>query len=112
MAASYFNRLAEELGLPHVAIAAATEDPYATVPEPVAEFLLREGHDVRAFTPRAVEQRDLSAATITIAIGCELAGTQVERWDDVPAASDDLKGSAAAIRRHVNALLEELRGRT
>lgn len=111
MAASYFNRLAEEQALPYAAIAASAEDPYDSVPEPVADFLLRDGFDVRAFTPRPVEQRDVSAATRIVAIGCELGGAQVERWDDVPAASDDLEGSAAAIRRHVEALVEELRRR-
>jgi arsenate reductase (thioredoxin) len=111
MAASYFNRLAEELALPYTAIAASAEDPYDAVPEPVAEFLERDGFDVRAFTPRPVEARDLNGATRTVSIGCELAGTHVERWDDVPAASEDLEGSAAAIRRHVTALVEELRVR-
>jgi hypothetical protein len=111
MAASYFNRLAEELALPYTAIAASAEDPYDAVPEPVAELLQRDGFDVRAFTPRQVEARDLSTAAKTVSIGCELAGASVDRWDDVPAASDDLEGSAAAIRRHVAALVEELRGR-
>lgn len=112
IAASYFNRLAEEHALPYVAVAAAAEDPYETVPEPVAGFLQRDGFDVRAFTPRAVDGSDVSAATRTIAIGCDLAGAQVEPWNDVPAASDDLEGSVAAIRRHVEALIEELRGRS
>jgi arsenate reductase len=111
MAASYFNRLAEEQTLPCTATAVSAEDPYDAVPGPVAELLLREGHDVRAFTPRPVEQRDLGDATRIVTIGCELAGAQVERWDDVPAASDDLEGSAAALRRHVEALVEELRAR-
>ncbi len=112
MAASYFNRLAEEQALPYSAIATSAEDPYDSVPEPVADFLMRDGFDVRAFTPRPVEERDVSAAARIVAIGCELRGAQAERWDDVPAASDDLEGSAAAIRRHVEALVEELRGRS
>jgi protein-tyrosine-phosphatase len=111
MAASYFNRRAEELALPYAASAASTEDPYASVPEPVADFLQRDGFEIRAFTPRRVEERDLRDATMTVTIGCLLPGVQAERWDDVPAASDDLEGSAAAIRRHVEALIEELRVR-
>ena len=111
MAASYFNRLAEEQKLPWAAASASAEDPYDSVPAPVSEFLLRDGIDVRAFTPRAAEQRDLTAANRVVTIGCELSGAEVERWDDVPAASEDLEGSAAAIRRHVEALIEELRGR-
>jgi protein-tyrosine-phosphatase len=112
MAASYFNRLAEERSLPFAAVAASAEDPYDAVPEPVADLLLRDGVDVRTFTPRPVEPRDMSEAARIVTIGCELPGAEVERWDDVPAASDDLEGSAAAIRRHVEALVEELRGRS
>lgn len=111
MAASWFNRVAKERALPWDAIAASAEDPYDTVPEPVADLLMREGFDLRAFAPRAVEPGDLEEAARVIAIGCELPGTPLEQWHDVPAASDDLEGSAAAIRRHVEALVEELRGR-
>lgn len=112
IAASYFNRLATEYGLPYVAHAAAAEDPYEGVPEPVSGFLYQDGFDVRGFAPRAVDEGDLYQATRTVTIGCELAGAQVERWDDVPAASDDLEASVSAIRRHVEALIEELRGRS
>jgi protein-tyrosine-phosphatase len=112
IAASYFNRIAEELALPYTAVAASAEDPYDAVPAPVADFLLRDGLDVRRFTPRPVEQHDLNSAARTVTIGCDVANVDAERWDDVPAASEDLEGSAAAIRRHVEALAAELRGRS
>lgn len=111
MAASYFNRLAEEHALPYTAIAASAEDPYDRVPDPVAGLMERDGFDVRAFTPRPVEEGDVSDANRIITIGCELPGANAERWDDVPQASEDLEGSAAAIRRHVETLVAELRGR-
>lgn len=107
MAAAYFNRLAQQHGLPQVAVAAAAEEPYDAVPEPVAGLLERDGFDVRAFTPRRVEDDALQSAARVIGIGCGLAG--VEQWDDVPQASEDLHGSAAAIRRHVEELVEELK---
>lgn len=44
-----------------------------------------------------------------VAIGCDLSSAH-EQWDDVPAASEDLDGSVAAIRRHVEALAEDLDG--
>lgn len=118
IAAEYFNRLAEERALPWRAVAAAAEEPYAAVPPPVADFLLREGLDVRAFKPRHVEARDVNTAAKIVSIGCNLdaaddavglAEITVERWDDVPKVSEDLDGSAAAIRRHVEALAKELR---
>lgn len=113
VAASYFNRLAVQTDLRYVAIAAATEDPYPAVPAPVAELLHDDGYDVRDFQPRAVTERDVSNAAKVISIGCELASptlsnAEVEQWNDVPQASEDLSGAAAAIRRHVEALVKTL----
>lgn len=111
IAASYFNRLAEERALPFHGVAAAAEEPYDAVPPPVAGFLEREGIDVHAFKPRRVEAEDVRKASRVIAIDCNLAGVTVERWDDVPKVSVDLEASAAAIRRHVEALVDELERR-
>jgi protein-tyrosine-phosphatase len=116
IAASYFHRLAEQTGLDYVAIAAAAEQPYPAVPPPVADFLERDGFDVRAFKPRHFETDDVSTAARIVSIDCDLAASGLadsgaERWDDVPKVSEDLPGSAAAIRRHVEVLAEELRGR-
>lgn len=106
IAASYFNRIAEERALPYVAVAAAAEEPYDAVPPPVADFLARDGFDVRAFKPRRAEPAEVSAAAKVVAIDCNVEGA--ERWDDVPKVSVDLPGSVAAIRRHVEALVGEL----
>ncbi|HEX7807202.1 MAG TPA: hypothetical protein VF608_00690 [Thermoanaerobaculia bacterium] len=112
IAASYFNRIAQQHALPFVATAAAAEEPYDAVPAPVAEFLHRDGFDVRAFQPRRVEDRDVRDAAEVIAIDCAtMTSADVERWDDVPKVSEDLPASAAAIRRHVDELIEELRER-
>ncbi|MEA2490070.1 MAG: hypothetical protein QOH21_1862 [Acidobacteriota bacterium] len=120
IAASYFNRLAEERALPYHAIAAAAEEPYAAVPPPVAGLLLREGFDVSQFKPRHVEQGDANGAVKIVSIDCNVGALDaaihaeapsVEHWDDVPKVSEDLDGSAAAIRRHVETLVEDLRGR-
>lgn len=109
IAASHFNRLAAQRGLPFVATAAAAEDPYDAVPAPVAEYLHGEGFDVRALEPHHVAPEEIETAARIVTIGCDLAGAH-ERWDDVPAASEDLEGSVAAIRRHVEALAEDLDG--
>ena len=106
IAASYFNRLAAERNLPFVATAAAAEEPYDGVPEPVADYLQRDGFDVRAFKPQQVAAGEIETAAKIVTIGCDISGA--ERWDDVPNASDDLEGSAAAIRRHVEALADDL----
>src|SRR5688572_16907500 len=107
VAVSHFNRLAAERGLPFVAAAAAAEDPYDGVPVPVADHLQREGFDVHAFKPHQAGPDEINAAARVVTIGCDVPGVH-ERWDDVPAASEDLEGSVAAIRRHVEVLAEAL----
>lgn len=116
IAASYFNRLAEQHALPYIAVAAAAEEPYAGVPEPVAEFLLRDGFDVRSFAPRQVDAGDVTGAARVVTIDCSHEAVDadqesVERWHDVPPASEGVEASASAIRRHVETLAEALRGR-
>ncbi|HET8774648.1 MAG TPA: hypothetical protein VFP80_12670 [Thermoanaerobaculia bacterium] len=110
IAASYFNRLAAERGLPFVAASAAAEDPYEAVPAPVADHLQDEGLDVRDLRPHHAAPEELAAAARIVAIGCDVPGAH-ERWDDVPAASEDLDGAVAAIRRHLDALAGDLDGR-
>jgi protein-tyrosine-phosphatase len=107
--------------------AVSAEDPYDAVPAPVVELLKDEGFDVSAFKPRRVERTDIETAQRVIAIDCPVipsevegpggaggappdpSGSPIERWD-VPKLSDDLHASVAAIRRHVDALIAELRG--
>jgi len=101
IAAAYFN----EAGLPYSGVAAAAEDPYDAVPARVAEHL-----GITGFKPRRVEPADFENAARVITIGCQLIGIDAQRWDDVPMVSEDFDGSVAAIHRHVDALVEELRG--
>ena len=113
IAAEYFNHIAAARELAFTAVAAAAEEPYAAVPPKVADFLAAEGFDVRKFKPRRVEASDLRGAARVISIDCDLAkldaqGATIERWDDVPKVSEDLPGSAAAIRKHVEQLVDEL----
>ncbi|HVR38056.1 MAG TPA: hypothetical protein VMU84_03110 [Thermoanaerobaculia bacterium] len=113
IAASYFNELAECESLPYVASAVAAETPYDAVPDAVAEHLGREGFAVASFKPRHVEAADFASAERVITIDCDLTtlaleDIAIERWDDVPKVSEDLAGSAAAIRRHVERLIQLL----
>jgi len=109
IAASYFNQLAARESLSCEAVAVAGEDPYDAVPDNVREFLAREGFDVASFKPRCVTASDFDSATRIISIDCDIDNSAVERWDDVPKVSEDLPGSAAAIRKHVQALVDELK---
>lgn len=95
IAASYFNQLTAR----NDATCAASEEPYEAVPEPVAAFLESEGFDVRGFVPHRVTEEERQRAACVI---------DINQWDDVPQASEDLEGSVAAIRRHVEELVKEL----
>jgi len=115
IAMSYFNQLAERDSLPYVAAAVAGETPYEAVPENVAAFLANQGFTVTAFKPRRVAPKDLESASRVVSIDCDLtkvdsAGVTIERWDDVPKVSVDLPASAAAIRKHVETLVAQLKG--
>lgn len=110
IAATLFNELAAGRGLLVSASAAATEEPYAEVPPRVVEVL---GEDVRAFQPRRVAAADLDAASRVITIDCDpktvpATRTPIVTWNDVPKLSEGFDGSRAAIRKHVEALIEEL----
>lgn len=113
IAASYFNLLANERGLPLTGVAAATEEPYDRVPSRVAALLAEDGIDVSKFRPRRVQHGDVARALRIVAIDCDLSKTDTgsllaERWDDVPKVSEDLPGAARAIHGHVQKLAQEM----
>lgn len=97
IAAAYWNRLANERGLPISATSAGTE-PSASVAPAVVAALRAEGFDVAGRQPRRVTEEELTTAWRVVSLGCApadlvAAGERVEYWDDVPAASEDLAGS-------------------
>jgi arsenate reductase (thioredoxin) len=112
LAAASFDRLAGGHGLPFRADSAGTEPAEGPAPAVVAA-LQAEGIDVSGFRPRHVESRDLAGAHRVISMGCDPTDLQrfaerMERWDDVPPVSQDLEVAYAAIRRHVEALIDNL----
>ena len=114
MAASYFNRLAEQRGLPFHGVPRGSAPDSTTVPPPIVAGLRADGFDVSAFHPTAVSAADVSAATrvITISIAlpatAEVAGAAVEPWSDVPAASVDYSAARDALKAHVATLVDQL----
>src|SRR2546427_154810 len=79
------------------------------VPPKVAQGLLADGIDVRTYRPRRPTAADVEQATTVVAFGCdlgELAGRarRLERWDDVPAVSEDFAKARDAIVHRVTAL--------
>ena len=111
LAAADFKRLAAERGLSVTADSAGTEPDPVIAPGVVAT-LRAEGVELGQSRPRRVTAADTARASRVITFGCELAeatpaAVPVERWDDVPAVSDDLPLARAAIRRHLDRLLDE-----
>ena len=105
IAAAEFERLARARGVAARAVSAGTE-PDPQIASVVVARLLEEGIDLRGLRPRRVTRQDVAQASRVVSFGCDLgdlavAGVEVERWDDVPAVSDDFDRARAAIRAHV-----------
>jgi protein-tyrosine-phosphatase len=110
IASEHFRRLAAERGA-DVEVSSAGTDPDAEIPPRVVQGLLGDGIDVRDLRPRHVTRTDLERASRVIAFGCELgdlapAGLTVERWDDVPAVSEDYQRARDVIAARVRTLAE------
>ena len=111
LVAADFTRLAAERGLDLTAEAAGTEPDPRSRPAwwpPCGQKASSSARAGRARSPA----NDTARADRVVTFGCELgaaapAGTPVERWDDVPAVSEDLPLARAAIRRHLDRLLDE-----
>src|SRR5215213_9355169 len=112
LAAAYFDQLARDRGLDFRAASAGTSPDAA--PSPAVVALLRdEGIDVAGHRPRRLTTEDLIGAQRVISLGCDPAdldggSARVDRWDDVPPASRNLGASWAAIKRHLDELVNEL----
>jgi protein-tyrosine-phosphatase len=113
IAGEYFRRLAAERGVDAGVNSAGTE-PDAEIPPRVVQGLLADGIDVRGQRPRAVMREDLERASRVVTFGCELgdvapAGLPIERWDDVPAVSEDYGRARDAIAARVRTLVDAIR---
>jgi arsenate reductase (thioredoxin) len=111
VALEHFRRLAAERGVDVEASSAGTE-PDAELPPKVVQGLFEDGIDVRGCRPRRVTRADLERATRVIAFGCELGelappGLALERWDDVPAVSEDFEKARDVIVARLPRLLDD-----
>ena len=112
LASAYFQKLAKERGL-NVRVDSAGTEPDPVVGPPVVEHLKKQGIAVPIAKPRLVTPDDLKTADIVVSLGCDLKGLPAPRgklltWDDVPGPGQDLPGSVDAIRKHAEALVDEL----
>jgi protein-tyrosine-phosphatase len=111
LAAADFRRLAAQRGLEITADSAGTEPDPELAPGVVAA-LRADGLELGPSRPRRVTAADTARADRVVTFGCDLgeatpAAVPIERWDDVPAVSENLALARAAIRRHLDRLLDE-----
>ena len=113
LAAADFERMARERGLRVTAESTSTE-PDPEIAPGVAAALKAEGVNLAGRTPQLVTREMAGSASRIIAFGCDLGvaappGATIEQWKDVPAVSEGLPAARAAIRTHVERLLDEWR---
>lgn len=115
LAASYFNQLAQERGLPYRAIPRGTAPNSTAVPPAIVNGLRSDGIDVSVFHPSGLSASDIDRSVRVIAIGVELpkesqnlAQPKLEIWNDVPAASIDYSETSKSLKAHVAKLVHEL----
>jgi len=111
IAAEHFNRLAAARGLVARATSAGTE-PDDVIPSRVVQGLRDDGIDVEGHRPRRPTAADVEGAAAVVTFGCDLGelasrAPRIERWDDVPAVSEDFKRARDVIVARVAGLLED-----
>jgi protein-tyrosine-phosphatase len=112
IASQYFRRLGAERGLGADTASAGTE-PDAEIPAGVVQGLRGDGIDRGGLRPRPVTRADLERASRVVVFGCDLAdiappGLAIERWDDVPAVSEDYGRAREVIAARVRTLVDQL----
>jgi arsenate reductase (thioredoxin) len=110
IAAEYFNRLAAARGLGVTASSAGTE-PDTEIPPRVVQGLRADGIDVEGRRLRRPTPADVEGAAAVVTFACDLGelasrAPRIERWDDVPAVSEDFAKARTAIVARVTALLD------
>jgi len=112
IASEHFRRLAAERGLIADTSSAGTE-PDAEIPPGVVRGLRGDGIDPSGLRPQAVTRGDLERASRVVAFACDLTdmappGLTIERWDDVPAVSEDYGRARNVIAARVRGLVDQL----
>jgi arsenate reductase (thioredoxin) len=112
IASAEFNKLAEQRGLLHRAIARGT-NPDATFSTAVISGLRKHGLAEPKGRPQMVTATDLNKAKRVVTLGCKLPdlpgqSMKAMAWDDVSSPSQDYDTARGEIVRHIKALVDEL----
>ncbi len=111
IAVAYFNKLAQERGLPYRAVSRGTA-PDASFGAAVVNGLRSDGFGDLAGKPQGLGMDDLNGAAIVVSFAVEIPGTKagVKRlaWNDVPGPGQDYTKAREEIQAKVEELIEEL----
>ena len=112
IAASYFNKLAEERGLPQRAVARGTNPDEQFAPAVVAG-LKKDGLKAPVGKPTKVLEADVRAADRVVTLGCALpqasgASAKASDWSDIAPPSKGYDAARDDIVRHVTELVNQL----
>jgi protein-tyrosine-phosphatase len=107
LAASYFNKLANEMGLDLRAIARGTNPDPELSPQTAAGLSKDSLHPTEV-APRKLTEADLENAQRVIAF-CELPAeyqtSSIEYWNDIPPVSGSYENARDAIIDHIRQFL-------
>jgi arsenate reductase (thioredoxin) len=111
IAAAHFQRMADAAGLDVRAISRGT-DPDPTFPPNAINGLARDGLRPLDDAPTRLSPEDLSGA-MTVVSFCTLPDIYsycgpLERWEGIPAVSDDYDTARRAIVQRIETLVEQL----
>jgi len=75
--------------------------------------LTQNGYPIPVSKPRRVTVDDMQKADVVVSLGCDLKDVPPGRgklltWNDVPGPSENFAGATETIRKHAEALVEEL----
>jgi len=109
---AYFNRRAQERGIPYRAVARGTA-PEPNVPGPVREGLRTDGFDVSKFAPQLFEAPDVDDALLVVSFDQDVGKTVGGRarhlsWDNLAGVLSNFESGRAEIVRHIDELIDEL----
>src|SRR5689334_8937854 len=104
LAATYFDKLAAELGLPVRAVARGM-NPDSQLSPQVVQGLLKDGLTPKESLPRKLSNADIKNASRIIAF-CELPveykrEVAIEQWDGVPPVSDNYEQAREVVRERI-----------
>lgn len=111
MAATHFNRMARDRGLPHTAISRAIE-PDKDIPPSIRAGLAGEGLEPVSDVPASLTADEASRAMKVFSfneVPLDRKGTAiVQLWSDVSPATEDYNRARDAIVRHVEVVVSDL----